>query len=67
MIKNQSRLHFGLGYVQVCFYGIGRKLGIPVLVVELSNEAKAIDVDNAFSHRVTGKLLEQRNAATLAG
>lgn len=64
---NLFKFYFGLGSVQACFDGIGRKLGFPVRMVELSDGAMAIDVDNERSHRVTAKLLEQRNAATLAG
>lgn len=64
---NLVKFYFGLGTVQACLDGIGRKLGFPVRMVELSDGAMAIDVDNERSHRVTGKLLEQRNAATLAG
>lgn len=64
---NLLKFYFGLGEVQACFDGIGRRLGFPVRMVELSDGAMAIDVDNERSHRVTGKLLDQRNAATLAG
>ncbi|MDZ4306670.1 NTP transferase domain-containing protein [Allopontixanthobacter sp.] len=64
---NLLKFYFGLGRVQACFDGLGRRLGFPVRMVELSDGAMAIDVDNERSHRVTGQLLEQRNTATLAG
>ena len=65
-ILNLFRFYFGLGKVQTCFDRIGRRLGLPLKVVELSDGAMAIDVDNDRSHRVTEKLLENRAAATLS-
>lgn len=65
-ILNLFRFYFGLGKVQSCFDSIGRRLGLPLKMIELSDGAMAIDVDNDSSHRVTQQLLEHRAAATLS-
>jgi len=65
-VLNLFRFYFGLGKVQTCFDNIGRRLGLPLKMIELSDGAMAIDVDNDRSQRVTEKLLEKRAAATLS-
>lgn len=65
-VMNLLRFYLGRGTVDASFNSIGRRMGFPVRMVELSDGAIAVDVDNERSHRVAEKLLAKRAAATLA-
>lgn len=65
-VINLIRFYIGLGTVRSSFDKVGRRLGFSVRMVELSEGAMAIDVDNERTHRVTGELLAKRAVATKA-
>lgn len=64
---NLIRFRYGIGTVGRLFRSISRRFGFKVKMVELTDGAMAIDVDNHRSHAVAERILSERQAKSAAG
>ncbi len=59
-ILNLIRFKFGMGTVGKTFERFSRRFGFPIRMIELSDGAAAIDVDNERTFRIASLLLEKK-------
>lgn len=65
-IANLVRFHFGIGTTRRFFGSVSRRLNTQIAMIELSDGACAIDVDNARSYEVAQQIMRQRAPSSLA-
>ena len=65
-IGNLIRFGLGLGSAQGFFDRLSRRFGFPLSLIEMSDGACAIDVDNQRSFAIASELLERRSVRPIA-